>query len=365
MALELLSRRLATTIANYIYGAVDAMSRRRKVLSVLKKLGKITYGHGGDPSAAWDVEYRQAELLPYSGSFTFAAVDRWKQAQLPWGGYAATDMISERERLVNSGKQALVKVYDKMGTRIKNDITQQFPSRILRSDGNASGHELEISGFETCFGISGQAVAADCPVGVNNDVYAGLSTAPNAYGGAWEDDGAGNEIWPLGIGPTVSDFWRPLVVLWDSTKFSGATQTWKANAEEAIRFGIHHSRRNDTMDGDLSMVLLWRDGFRQFKDVQQLKQRINVMANSPLYEVGFRDMFNYDGIDVTDDYDVPNEIGYGVPGGVLELMCLTDDLFRVRDDMDLASDSHRFVADMHGQLKIESLRHMVKWQPIP
>lgn len=365
MALELLSRRLATTTANYIYGAVDATMRKRKVLAVMKKLGKVTYNNGGEPFAEWDIEYNEGELLPYTGTHTFSPIDRWKRAFLDRGGYATTDVIHYHETLTNQGKAALVKVFNKMGNRLKSDVTKQFPARLLRADGNAPGSELEISGLETFFSISGEEASTQCPVGVNNDNYANLDTAGEAYGGAWEEDGDGNSIWPLGTGPVVADFHRPLVVLYDSTKFSSGDPSWKNNCEEALNFGIHHSRRNANSDGELTMVLTWRDGLRIFKDVQRSKQRINVMQNTPLYDVGFRDQWNFDGIDVTDDFDVPNEVAYGLPVGCMELMSARDQLFMVRDDMDLASDSYRFVCDFHGQLKCESIRHFVKWRKIP
>lgn len=366
MALELLSRSLATTIRDYMKGAVDTMARKRKLLAMIRSKGKITYDHGGQ-GIDWGVEYQEGEMVAYSGSHTFTPVDRFKRAFLDWGGYSVTDAIYEKEMLKNQGKPALIKVYTDMGKRLENDLRKNFPARLLRADGNAAGQELEISGLETFFSISGKE-AADVPVGVNNDTYAELSTAGGNYGGFWEEDSGGDSIWPLGTGPTVFDFWRPLVILWDTpagTGLSAASPTWKNNCEEALRFGIDHSMRNDNIDGQLDLILLWRDGYRQFKDVQSAKERINVTADSPLYKLGFRDMFNFDGIDVTSEFDVPNEVGYGIPTGSMELCSQLGTLFRVRDEMDLASDSHRFVADFQGQLKCESIRHFVKWMKTP
>lgn len=365
MSLEFLPRRLATTIHNYIRGAVDVMSRKRKLLALMRSKGKMEMNCSGD-MCDWGVEYQEGSLSAYTGNFTFTPVDRFKRAQLDWGGYAVPDVIQERERIVNKGKEALIKVYGEMGKRLEADMRKQFPEQLLISDGNAAGSELAISGLETFFSISG-AEAADVPVGVNNDAYAGISTAGGAYGGDWDEDSDGDSIWPKGNGPTVFDFWRPLVVLYDSAspKLSAATPSWRNNCEEALRFGIDFSMRNDNVDGQLDIVLLWIDGYRQFKEVQASKERINVSTESPLYKLGFRDMLNFEGVDITKEYDVPDEVGYGIPTGVMTLQSLLPELFRVRDEFDLASDSHRFVCDFHGQLKCESIRHFVKWRKIP
>lgn len=363
MALVNFGRQAASTIANFIYGAVDALQRDRKILASMRSKGLITYGHGGTETR-WQVKYQQGTLSPYDGSMTFVPVDRWTYATLGWGGYKATDAIQERERLQNKGKPALIKVYQDMGKRLKEDLEEQFPAQILISDGNAAGSELAISGIETFLSISGQEAGDGAPVGVNNDTYAGISTAGGALGGTWSEDATGDYIWPLGTGPTSFDAWRPLVVLFDSTKFSSASPSWKNNCEEALNFGITHAHRNGKSK-NLDMVLLWRDGYRQFKDVMTAKQRINISTNMPMYELGFKDMFNYEGIEIGTDFDVPNNKGYGVPTSSMELQSLNDDvLFRVRDEFDLGSDSHRFACDMQGQLICESIRNFVQWRPI-
>ena len=362
MALELLSRRLATTISKYLRDAVDAFTRNRKLLAMLRSKGKITFGHSGK-DVDWGVEYAQGDMAQYTGDKTFIPVDRFKRAVLDWGGYEVTDAIQKREKLMNRGKEALIKVYGEMAKRMKRDLEQQFPGRLINADGNASGSENEISGLNTFFSVSA-AVAASVPVGLNNDTYAGLSTAPANYGGSWEQSG-GNDIWPLGTGDAEYDFWRPLVVLYDSANFSASTANWKNNCEEALAFGIDHSNRNGTADGSMDLILLWRDGFRQFKDVQRAKERINVSTDSPLYKLGFRDMFNFDGVDVTSEFDIPNAYGYGIPTSMMELMSMQDELFDMTQSFDHASDTDRFSSSFHGQLKCESIRHFTQWRTTP
>lgn len=365
MALELLSRKLATTISKYLRDAVDAFTRNRKLLALMRSKGKITYGHGGKDTD-WGIEYAQGEMAYYSGDRTFQPVDRFKRAVLGWGGYDVTDAIQKREKYMNSGREALIKVYSDMAERMRRDLEQQFPGRLINADGNASGQELGISGINTFMSISG-AASGDARVGLNNDTYAGLSTAPGNYGGSWDQSG-GNDIWPLGSGDPEYDFWRPLVVLYDApTGWSGATSNWKNNVEEALAFGIDHSNRNGTMDGQMDLILTWRDGFRQFKDVQRAKERIQVSTDSPLYKLGFRDQFNFDGVDVGQEFDIPNNYAYGLPTSMMELRRLgpPQELFEFRDSYDHASDTDRFSADFQGQLTCRSIRHFTQWRPTP
>lgn len=358
MALELLSRRLATTTNDFIKGAEDAITRNRKLMALLRSRGQITYGHEGT-NCDWGIEFRRGDMQQYTGSMTFAPVDRHKRGILRWGGYVSTDMIQKREMLINKGKAALIKVYSDLAKKVRSDIEQKFPDEIITADGNAAGSEQRIHGLESIFSISG--AATNGYVGVNNDTYAGLSTAVGNYGGNWDTSG-GNTIWPRGMGDDHYDFHTPIVVLVDNTTGFGTGASWANNSEESLRFGIDHSQRNATMDGQLDLILLDREWFRVFKDTQTSKERINVTSESTLYKLGFRDIFNFDGIDVTKEWSVPVNTGYGLSMGQMELRSLQEELLDVYDDYDHATHSHRFSCDFHGNLVLKTIRHFVKWR---
>ena len=364
MALESVVRSLATTISNYIKGAADAVTRKRMYLAMVREKGKLTFKHSG-LNTDWGIEYAEDDLNPYTGNLTFEPVNTWIRAILGWGGYDMTDLITKRERLMNGGsKTQLIKVYTDMGERLEARVMRKFPGRLILADPTVAGHEGEITGLDTIFSISA-ATAGDTRVGLNNGEYAGLSTAPAAYGGSWDQSG-GNDIWPLGDGSTSYDFHRPLTVLYDATGFNGATNTWESNAETAIRFGLTHTNgRNNGMDSQVEVVALWRDGFRIFKDIQTAKERINVTGQTTLYRLGFKDEFNFDGVSVVPEYDVPNAVGYGIPFGQVELMSMQPELLDVYSDFHHDTHSHRFSADFHGQQKFKTIRNFFKLMATP
>jgi hypothetical protein len=265
---------------------------------------------------------------------------------------------------MNDGKEALIKVYTDMGEHLEQWMTRKFPGRLIRGDPSIAGREQEYQGLNTIYSISGVvAASATIPVGLNNGTYAGLSTAPGAIGGTWAQVG-GNDIWPEGDGSTAYDFHRPLVVLYDSAALAGAANSWDANAETAIRYALDNTNgRNAGQDNQVDLVLLWRNGYTKFKNIQTAKERINVTGQSTVYRLGFKDVFNFDGVDVTTDYDIPSEIGYGIPFGQVHIMSMQGELFDVMHDFHHDTHTDRFSIDNHGQQKFKTIRNFFQLRP--
>lgn len=354
------ARTAATTIRKYIKGETDATIRNRKLLAILEDRGRITYNHSGT-DVQWQVAYKDAPMVGFDDSDTisFARLNRWKNAVLPWRGYSASDQITKMEEEMNKGAEALIKVMSSMAMRLMKDV-KKHAGLELYVDGNASGNSKRWHGIESFFSNSG--ADPDGYIGVNNDTYAGLSTALAGGGGTW----TGN--WPTGTGDAHYDFWTPLIVDYTDTAWSATTKTWPNTCIESLRYGIIKGKKNAAKEEMLDLNLMNDELFRQFQDRLQIEEHINVTkggGSSGLLKLGFDDIVNFDGVDHTFEYGVPSGVAYGWAMGMVELMSLQSDLFVPQGpDFSIESQSHRFAIMHFGNLKFESIRNFVKWMSI-
>jgi len=298
------------------------------------------------------VQYKRSPLIGYADSdtLTFSRRDRWKTAQLDWRGYAITDSMTKQERLKNKSVEAIVKLYDGIARNLMDDVEDQFCDEFY-IDGNASGNSKRIHGIETLF--SSATAQSGNFVGVPANVYAGLSTVLGNFGGLWNGSSS-QGTWPIGTGDAHFDFWTPLIVDYTNTAWSAATKTWSNTAVEATRFGIVHSRKNKSKKGMLDFIMLNDELYRLFIQIQDVKERIMIdrgKKSSGLQTLGFDDVINFEGCDITYEYGVPANIGYGWNADQMELRSMQGQLFVPEGpDYDVASKSWRFSIDFFGNL---------------
>lgn len=347
------SRIVNTTIHEYIREEEVNILRNRKLLALLKSRGRITFNHSGD-LMDWKVKYKRAPMQGYADSdtLTFSRHDRWKTAQLPWRGYAATDSMTKLEQLKNKGTEAIIKVYSQIARNLLDDIEDQFGDELYK-DGNAVDNPKGIHGIESFMGTSGAAPATGSVIGLPSDNYAGLATDLGFYGGNWTKTG-GNTTWPTGTGDAHYDFWSPLIVDYGDADWAAGGTTWADTCKEALRFAIIKSKKNKSKKGQLDVIILNDELYRQWLDVLDPKERIIVRRGDEvgLVALGFTDVTNWDGVDITFEYGVPSGVGYGFAVDQMELCSLQAQLFSpTGPDEDIATQSFRFSIDFYGNMK--------------
>jgi hypothetical protein len=340
------SRIVNTTIKEYIRDVEVNVLRNRKILAMLKSKGRITFNHSGD-GMDWKIQYKRSPLIGYADTdtLTFSRRDRWKTAQLDWRGYAITDSMTKQERLKNKSTEAIVKIYDSIARNLMDDVEDQFCDEFY-INGYAAGNQKRIHGIESFLGTSG-ANAGNFVANPSN-TYANLNTDLGNYGGSWTG------TWPIGTGDAHYDFWSPLLVDYTNTGWSAATKTWANTAVEAIRFGIVHSRKNKSKKGMLDFFFLNDELFRLFLQIQEAKERINVQRQKKggLVDLGFDDVVNFDGCDMTYEYGLPANVGYGWNLDQMELRSLQGQLFVPEGpDYDVAAKAWRFSVDFFGNIR--------------
>ena len=341
------SRIVNTTIANYIRGEEVNILRNRKLTAILREKGRISLNWSGT-KMDWKVRYRRGGMQGFADTDTmsFKRVDRWKTAELDWRGYNSTDAITKMERLKNSSVQAIINTYSEIAKSLLDDMEESFGDELY-IDGNAPGNSKRIHGIESFLGAGNTTLGG--LVRTPNDNFAGLSTALGAYGGTWTG------TWPTGKGDAHYDFWSPLLVDYTGTGWTPATKTWPNTCLEAIRFAIIKSMKNKTTKGKLDMIILNDEMYRQMLEKVDDKVRIHAQhnaSNSTLVKLGFTDVFNYDGVDITFEYGTPANTGYGFNCDQMHLCSMQNQLF-VPDgpDWDIASKAWRMSIDFFGNCR--------------
>jgi hypothetical protein len=362
------ARSIATTIVNHLREEEIASLRKYKLFAALEGAGQIRTnmsGRGFD----WEIQYRNHTPSGNNGETprSFSRENLWKRAELEYRGAQVTDAIYKREMLENRSAQALVNVAGKMASRLLTSM-EQYLAREWVQDGYASGNELRFHGIESFMGATqtiqeGAAGATARSANVAdrfyypNDSYAGLSTVLGAYGGS----GDTSATWPDGKVDPEFDFFSPIIVNADSSFFTATSPTWKTNCVAAVREALHQTRRNDTKEDQIDMVLLDRRLFIDFLNTLDSKERVIVSRTNGLRSYGFTDVFELDGVEVSGENSVPANTGYGLSVGNIELLCMESQLMVSEGPFyDEITQQYRYVVSTLGNLKFKSPRNFFK-----
>lgn len=345
------SRIANTTISEFVREEETNILRNRKFLALMQQKGRITFNHAGDKIVK-RVRFKRAPMIGYADgdSLTFTRRDRWRTSELDWRGYSVTDAMTKKEQLMNKSKEAIINIYADVGKALMDDMDDQFGDEFY-VDGNATGNSKRIHGAESFFGTGSPTVMAAGYAGNPSDTYANLRTDLGHYGGAWTVNGSSQVTWPTGTGDSHYDFWSPTIVSYTNASFAASSDTWANNAVEALRYGLIKSKKNRSKKGQLDYITLEDELYRLYQGTNDSKQQINVNQNQKtgLISLGFTDVTNFDGVEMTYEYGMPSAIGYGFNLDHVELMSLQAKLFDVTGpDYDIETKSWRTSIDFFG-----------------
>lgn len=353
-----------TTIPNYIRAVMQNTLRNRKWTAWMQAKGRITYNWSGY-WADWPVQFAEAPIQGYADNMavTFPQRNYWKKVALGWRGFIATDSMTYQQRLMNSGNEAIIDRYNSIIPMLMQGMTQKFGDQVYL-DGELAANLLLFHGIESFMSNSGASTRQ--PIMLPNDTYAGQSCTLGNAGGSWTLNGANTE-WPSGTGDPEYDFWSPLIVNYTSTVAQSlggwsaptGSKTWPNTCREAIRYGIMNQQRNDMAEDNLDMIVLELPLFRQFKDKVEASERIVVNKEDGLWKLGFKDVMNYDGVDITFEYGVPANVGYGFSMKNAEIRSQQPELVvKHGPEEDITDLSIKFLMSNFGNFCFNPRRHV-------
>ena len=357
------ARSIATTIVNHLREEEIASLRKYNLFSLLEGSGNVRMnmsGRGFD----WEIQYRNHRPSGNNGETprSFSRENLWKKAESEYRGYQVTDAIFRKEMLENRSASALVNVAGKLASRLLTSM-EQYVAKEWVQDGALTANALRFHGIESFMGTDGtvniatgakrSANAADM-FGYPSDSYAGVNTELGYYGGA-QNSG----IWPNGDTDSEYDFFSPVIVNYTSTAFG--SNNWGSNCVKAIREAIHQTRRNDTKEDQVDLVLLDRRLYIDLMNTLDSKERVIVSRQNGLRGYGFTDVFEIDGVEISSENSVPANTGYGLAVGNVELLCMNSNLFESEGPFyDEVTQQYRYVVSHLGNLKWKSPRNFFK-----
>lgn len=341
-----------TTIHKFIQDYENNVMRNRKWLAKLQADGQVTYNWSGD-QMEWRLQYRQHSMtgIAEGDSLTFSRPDLFVKANLEYRGYALTDFVSKKEKLMNTGREAIINRYSEI-TKLMMESVEASLSEELYVDGNAAGNEKKLHGIASFMGDTGSAISGT-PVMNPKDSYAGLATDLGDKGGTW----SGN--WPKGTGSLEYDYFSPLILDATSTLatasggWSSSTATWAARCLEILRFALVHTMKNKAGTGNVNFAILNSEYYRLFLDALAAKERIIVQTNNKntLRGLGFDDTTFFDGAEITFEYGVPNNQAFGFNSKQMEMRSMQKKLFdSYGPEYDSGDNGYRFLVDFYGNL---------------
>lgn len=363
------ARSMATTLEEDIRELEEAALKNFQLGAQLEAAGRVTYNHGGR-GYTWPVKYKNHTLEGNTGETerNFVRTNLYKTARLGYRGYQCTDSMFYAEFLENNSPQGIINVYDSFLMRLRESMQQGLGSQYY-IDGSTTANSEFWEGFETMFATNGTvtvttgaqraANAADL-FGYPNDTYANLTTGLGDYGG----DNNSN-AWPLGVSDPEYDFWSPLIVCYNSTALGGTAHTFAGQGDEALRLGIIHSQRNATKDGQLNNIVLDRTLYMNLLNLIDDKERIAITSETSLRAMGFKNVLNFDGIEVSWEVGVPANVGYGYNIQNIDLRSQDKTLLRSEGpEYYMKTQSFDAVVSTRSNLKFKSPRNQVKWMSI-
>jgi hypothetical protein len=369
------ARDSATTLAMHIREVEEAFMRNYQIGALLESNGRVNYNNAGQ-GFDWPVQYRIHNVEGNTGDTqrNFARRNLWKVANQEFRGYQTTDSMYYREFLQNRGEQGIVKVYDQFVERLTTSLKQALGSEYY-VDGSATGYETSWHGLESIFkvGSTAQTInattgayrtanAADI-AGAPQGTYAGLEMTLGNYGGENES----GQIWPDGLSDPEYDFWTPLVVNYTTTHadLGGTANTWAGQGIEAMRYALINCQRNVSLEGQITNILLARDLYRDFLNAIDDKERIIISSETGLRALGFKNVVNFDGVEVSWEAAVPTSVGYGVNYNCMELKSMDSSLLRPEGpEYDIHSQSFNAVVSTLSNMKFSSPRGFFKLQSL-
>jgi len=337
------SRTVNSTTARFFRDEEKNILQKRRLTAALQAKGKVRKNQYGD-ELKWPVRYKRTKLVVIGDvvNLNFPRQNKNKTAILPWAGYAVTDSISEKEKVLNKGEAAIIRQVSEIMSRLKEDMEDQFGLELYKDSAANPGR---VAGCETVFvGATGtDNNKTYLPVAT----YAGHSTARGLLG-TWSGS------WPDGSGDAQYDWWSPIVL--DTGGSAWTTSAWSTAALEQLRYGIFAMERTTN---PLDMVLLTRGAYTDFATLLDSKEQIHTLRspdNSLLVKLGFGSISNFEGVDITWEEGVntgdSTALGYGYTFDKMQICTPNKQLFEPAPiDFKIESLSDRYLVRFWGQVR--------------
>lgn len=366
------ARTFATTLPKYIRDVEMDCVRSVKMLAMVEAEGNVLYNQGG-AGFDWPIQFQFAPVQGFAGegTNTYPAVNLWTQAALPYRGFIAMDSITEIDQLGNRGEEAIVKVANGMEARLKTGMQQALSFSCFKN-GEAANNLQGWHGLNTMMGVDGTISIVDGqqrsynaadPFFWPSATYAQLNTGLTVEQGGDIPTGGAQNFWPYGFTSTQADFWTPIIANYESTYWNN-TPGWSSVWQDLLTQVFLNVGRND-LDAQPDLCLLARGLYGQAARTQESKERVIVNGPSGLRRLGFKDVFDYNNVEITAETAINQPVGYVLSLKSTGLMCMYPNLFKTEGpEFDGINDnSTKCAVKTLSNLKFKSPRNFAMVRP--
>lgn len=341
------------TINKFISKIEMNVISRTRLLALLKQRGRILMGaNESGQQLDWLVEYARGSRTERADGAelalsSFNAPQRRKKALLDWGKIESFEKVTKGEMLKAQGQQARVKILQDAITKMGSDL-KHFLVSDLWDDGTRVGPEDPVYGLTSVLGKV-ETPTDQYPTPAAATTYAGLSMGLGGLGGSVEEG-----AWPNGKFTPEYYAWTPLQANYEHADWGGASADWASNCGKVLRRLIDFQADLRGDDGEVDVFLMTGLMYSEFKDNQEAKQRFNVTqpGKKGLISLGFNDVINYDGVEVSRDPAVPSEYGVGLHLDGLTLRSMQSKLFDSKNEFWMTAKTQLLTTDFWGQFQI-------------
>jgi hypothetical protein len=354
------------TTRKYLKDKQDLTMRKRLFLAMLDSRGGISYNHSGD-ALEWPVESIQPPVEAYAdgGRINYAPREKFKRLKVDWRGYTATDAMTEKQKLMNKGAEALVNRYAELVPGLDKAMRATFATELY-INGYGTGNQDRLHGLESFMAKDPgyTEVVADRVV-PPLQAYGEQSTKLRSIGGTWSSDllAAARPItndstnyatdWPDGAGSSEYDYLSPKLINWASSGWNTSSATWEANGERSLRMAISWVTALAGEEGKPDLCLMTTPMFADFKNKMSGKMVVNV-PHAEAQDLGFSDVLNFDGVAVTSEFGCPSNTAYVINLNQMELRSLASELFVNKGpDYDPETLSYLFLIYYFGNMTFQ------------
>jgi hypothetical protein len=128
-----------------------------------------------------------------------------------------------------------------------------------------------------------------------------------------------------------------------------------------MRYAIINTQRNTSKNGQITNILLARDLYMGLLNLIDDKERIQISSEQSLRALGFKNVLNFDGIEVSWEAAIASGVGYGINYDNMELKSMDESLLRSEGpEYDIHSQSFNAVVSTLSNLKFSSPRNFFK-----
>jgi len=355
----------------YMKGFEDMTIRRRLLLAMLRRRGRIEKNASGD-QCVYQLKFSKPNSSQYAdgSAVDYSNHNPFRRLKLDWRAHINTDTITMMQKAINTGDNQLINLYQDKINNIMSGLTEDFSGELYK-DGHAAGRENAVHGLETYLGDDGNTVVGDIIAKPSDTVgIDALSTVPGNEGGSWTSalgtspNATLANDWPNGSGDREYDYNSPKLLNWSSNAWGTSAVTWEANCWRVISQAL--TWLHITSGVNAGLCILPSHLYQGYKNHHETLRRINI-PHQEAQDLGFGNTLNQDGCAIQMDFDVPVNTGYVLNVEDLTLTSLMNNLFWSLDSMtdgssamgivkgiDMRTLSNLMAAGFFGNLKAKA-----------